>query len=322
MRLVRHWRTLFLLLPVWMMVGCLPAPEEPLRLGTNVWPGYEPLYLARERGDLSDDQVALVELLSASEVMRAYRNGAIDAAALTLDEVISLRADGLRPVVVQVTDISEGADVILVRQGVERMQDLRGKRVGVEATALGMYMLSRALRLSGMTLKDVDIVHMEVNEHRKAWLSGRVDAVVTFEPVRHQLLEEGAVILFDSSMIPGEIVDLLVVRESLLKPRRKQIQHLITAWYRALERLEHSPDTEARIMAARQGGSGEDVLNSLKQLKLPDRNESAVFLQGDPPGLEQQAERLAQLMLEQGLLQQQPDLKGLVRDYSDHEADH
>ena len=322
MRLVKHWRTL-LLLPVWMMVGCLPVPEEPLRLGTNVWPGYEPLYLARERGDLSDDQVALVELLSASEVMRAYRNGAIDAAALTLDEVISLRADGLRPVVVQVTDISDGADVILVRQGVERMQDLRGKRVGIEATALGMYMLSRALRLSGMTLEDVDIVHMEVNEHRKAWLSGRVDAVVTFEPVRHQLLEEGAVVLFDSSMIPGEIVDLLVVRESLLKSRRKQIQHLITAWHRALERLEHSPGKEARIMAARLGGSGEDVLNSLKQLKFPNRSESAVFMHGDPSGLEQQAERLAQLMLEQGLLRQRPDLNGLVyRDSSDHETDH
>src|SRR5690554_1162347 len=159
MWLLKLRRTLLLLLPAWVLAGCLSAPEEPLRLGTNVWPGYEPLYLAREQGDLSAGQVALVELLSASEVMRAYRNGAIDAAALTLDEVISLRAAGLRPVVVQVTNISAGADVILVRQNVERMQDLRGKRVGVEATALGMYMLTRALALNGMTLEDVHIVH-------------------------------------------------------------------------------------------------------------------------------------------------------------------
>lgn len=319
MWLLKLRRTLLLLLPAWVLAGCLSAPEEPLRLGTNVWPGYEPLYLAREQGDLSAGQVALVELLSASEVMRAYRNGAIDAAALTLDEVISLRAAGLRPVVVQVTNISAGADVILVRQNVERMQDLRGKRVGVEATALGMYMLTRALALNGMTLEDVHIVHMEVNEHRNAWLSGQVDAVVTFEPVRRQLLDEGAVILFDSSMIPGEIVDLLVVRESLLESRQEQIHHLITAWNRALERLEQSPKESARIMAARLGGSEKDVLSSLQQLELPVRP----LTQDDVSWLQRQAERLALLMLEQGLLQQMPDLNGLVyRGYSEHETDH
>lgn len=324
MRPVRQLQAcLLLLVSLLMVTGCLSPPSPPLKLGTNLWPGYEPLYLAREQGYLSEDKVALVELLSASEVMRAYRNGAIDAAALTLDEVITLREAGLRPVIVQVADISNGADVILVRQGIARMQDLKGHRIGVEATALGAYMLSRALALHGMSVDDVEIVHLEVNEHREAWLKGQVDAVVTFEPVRQQLLSEGARILFDSSMIPGEVVDLLVVREELLKSHRRQIEHLIHAWHQAVSHLKTSPEQAAQVMTARLGGSVEDVLNSLEYLDLPGTDMSAELMQGAPAELEQQARRLAESMLDQGLLRQLPDLTGLVyRHYPSHEADH
>jgi len=320
MRLKRRLRILCLLLITLVVsAGCLSPPPSPIKLGTNLWPGYEPLYLAREQGYLSEDSVALVELLSASEVMRAYRNGAIDAAALTLDEVISLREAGLRPVIVQVADISNGADVILARPGIERLQDLRGKRVGVEATALGAYMLSRALALHGMSAVDVEIVHLEVNEHHDAWQKGQVDAVVTFEPVRQQLLAQGAVILFDSSMIPGEVVDLLVVREALLKSHRRQIHHLIDAWHRALEHMRQSPEQAAQVMTARLGGSVTEVLSSLQQLELPGSKRSSALMNGKPSELQRQADALAKLMLEQGLIQQLPDLSGLV--YADYPSD-
>ncbi|MEO8040925.1 MAG: hypothetical protein ABI794_19310, partial [Betaproteobacteria bacterium] len=60
------------------MTGCGRDPEPVLRIGTNVWIGSEPLYLARELGHLKPDAVQLVEYPSASEVLRAFRNQAID----------------------------------------------------------------------------------------------------------------------------------------------------------------------------------------------------------------------------------------------------
>ena len=67
------------------------AYESPILLGTNVWPGYEPLYLARSLGYWDDSSVKLVEYSSASQVIRAFRNDAIHIAALTLDEVLLLK---------------------------------------------------------------------------------------------------------------------------------------------------------------------------------------------------------------------------------------
>lgn len=295
-----------------LQVGCLSAPAPVLKLGTNLWPGYEPLYLARERGLLDADKVTLVELLSASEVMRAFRNGAIDAAALTLDEVIVLREVGLKPVIVQVTDVSAGADVILAHPGINEMTDLRGRKIGVEATALGAYMLSRALSLNNMTLADLDVVPLEANEHSQAFLQHRVDAVVTFEPVRRQLLEAGAVQLFDSGMIPGEIVDVLVVREGLLDSHHRQIQHLIQVWHQSLALIQAQPEQSAHDMTSRLGLTPNEVLGSLSQLEMPGWESSNEMMAGPSSPLVQQARKLADIMHHNRLIDEVPDLEGLV----------
>ena len=93
------------------------SPTTPLRIGTNVWIGSEPLYLARELGQLDPAAVQLVEYPSASEVLRAFRNQAIDGMVISLDELFGLAVDGLQPRVVLVVDVSHGADVVVGRPG-------------------------------------------------------------------------------------------------------------------------------------------------------------------------------------------------------------
>ena len=86
-----------------------------MHIGTNVWPGYEPLYLARELGYFDDQPIHLVEHAAATEVIRAFRNGTIDAAALTLDEVLLLAQHGQNPRIVLVMDFSQGGDTLIVQ---------------------------------------------------------------------------------------------------------------------------------------------------------------------------------------------------------------
>src|SRR5690348_1947810 len=86
------------------LAGCVPEPENALRIGTNVWVGSEPLYLARELGYLDAHSVQLVEYPSASEVLRAYRNQAIDGMVISLDELFGLAVDGLQPRIILVVD--------------------------------------------------------------------------------------------------------------------------------------------------------------------------------------------------------------------------
>lgn len=273
-----------------------------MRVGTNVWPGYEPLYLARDLGYYPDGAVRLVEYASATEVIQAYRNHAIDAAALTLDEVLQLVQDGHRPHVVAVLDYSDGADALLATRGVRNLAGLRDKRVGVENTAVGAYLLARALQAARLPRSAIRVVPLEIQEHELAFVSGTVDAVVTFEPVRSRLLQRGAHVLFDSRRIPGEILDVLVIRDDIIETRTRESRQLVDGWRRAVLYLRNEPQDAARRMAPRLGMNTGEFLAALNGLRLPDLDENRRLLNGREPALRTPAQRLAEVMLAERLL--------------------
>lgn len=307
-------RRLLLAAGAGLLTACSPqAPlQEPLRLATNEWPGYEPLHLARERGLLDGLPLRLYELPSSSEVLRALRNGALDGAALTADEALSLLADGVAVRIALVLDISHGGDALLARPDIRRLADLKGRRVGVENQALGAYMLTRALAQAGLLPGDVFIVPLTVDTHVNAYVAGAVDAVVTFEPVLSRLQELGAHPLFSSREIPGEIFDVLAIREEAFQRHRKTLQGLSRAWFAILDELQRAPAATAAALGRRSQISGRDMEQALEGLVLPDRAENHRLLSGPDPAVAAPLRRLAATMQERQLLPQQADPSRLL----------
>ena len=170
-----------LILIPWILIlvmGCSVDDGRPLRVATNLWPGYEPLYLAQYLGAF-DKEVEVIQLSSATEVMRALAQGNLDVAALTLDEVISLMASGSDLELILVLDYSRGGDAIVTLQ--QDVESLNGLRVGLEKTALGAIVLTEALTQQGIPADRVKPVNVSPDEHENALRNGLVDAVVTFE---------------------------------------------------------------------------------------------------------------------------------------------
>jgi NitT/TauT family transport system substrate-binding protein len=300
------------LLPLVALCGCSSEPQGALRIGTNVWIGSEPLYLARDLGRLDPSRVQLVEYPSASEVLRAFRNMAIDGMVVTFDELLTLAADGFEPRIVLVVDVSNGADAVVGRPGMKTMRDLAGKAVAVESGALGAFMLSRALALGGMRAGDVEVVHLESNEQPAAFERGLVDGAVTFDPYRAQMLRAGAQTLFDSTRIPGEIVDLLAVRAGAIGERPQALAALLGGWFAALDNMRDDPLDAARRMGIRQQTGAEQFLRAQRGLHVPSRDENLRMLGGGQPELAVTGRRLRTLMLEAGLLHTSVDIERLL----------
>lgn len=258
----------------------------PLRVGTNVWPGYEPLYLARAEGHLPESEVKLVQFRSATQVMNALRTESIEAGAVTLDEAISLAAGGLDLTIVRALDTSSGADAIVCNADIGSMAELAGKRVGVENSALGAYMLLRALELSGLDLSQIHVIPLDPGGQATAMEKNEADAVVCFEPVRGNLLRSGAKELFNSTMIPGEIVDLLVVRTAVLNRFSTAISNMQAAWTMSLASIEADAPKAYAIMGRRLGLDGEKARESFQGLTLLDCEQNAKLFQPGGAGRE------------------------------------
>lgn len=274
-----------------------------MRVGANPWPGYQPLFLAQELGYFGGAAIRLVEYPSATQVLRAYRNGVLEAACLTLDELLLLESQqGLAPRIVAVMDVSNGADALLARPPLTRLADLKGRRLGVEDTALGAFMLVRVLERAGIARSDLELHSLEVNEHERAFLEGRVDAVITFEPVRTKLMTREARILFDSSEIPGEIVDVLGVKREHLSSQPEQAALLLRGFFRALDYMKAHPEDAARRMAVRQGVTPQEFQASLRGLHLPDLKANLALMQGPSASLPVAGQALAEVMVQRKLI--------------------
>jgi NitT/TauT family transport system substrate-binding protein len=259
-------------------MSCSENKIQLLKVGTTLWPGYEPLYLGREKGYVNRDKFHLVEYLSASQVIQAFRNNAIDVAALTMDEVLILASEGFEPVVILVLDSSYGGDAIISNAKYQSLSELKGRKIGYESSALGAYFLSRALNKNNLTKQDIVLVPMNVNETERAIKSGKVDAVVTFEPARTRLVESGYREIFSSRDIPDEIVDVLVVRNSLLDKRRESLKSLVKNWFLSLEYFSKNRSESLGIMNKRLKLSDTGLLTAFDGIVFPSRNENIKLL--------------------------------------------
>jgi NitT/TauT family transport system substrate-binding protein len=302
----------FIVVVLFCYGGCHQAPPTAFRIGTNVWPGYEPFYLAQAQGYYKDLNVRLVEYPSASEVFRAFKNGNLEAAALTLDEVVYLCRSSTDIKIALVMDVSHGGDVIIAKEGIENVEDLHGKRVAVESNALGAYFTSRALEMHGMRPEDISVVHIEVSGHEEAFLQDRVDAAVTFEPVRTKLLAAGGKEIFSSREIPGEIVDVLVVHEEAVAGHRHTFKKVIKGWFKALDDLEKKPQEAAGIMAKRLKIMPDEVLASYDGLILPDADENNRMLDETSGTLYRNLSNLSSIMMKYNLLEGEPSCEHLL----------
>jgi len=286
--------------------GCLEPVEERLRIGVNAWPPFDLLYLAREKGFLRDAgvEVDLVDFSSYTGILRSYHQGHIDAFFATLNEALIVDNFQEPLAVVLVADYSYGGDALVVSDGIAKLQDLRGRKVAYEESALGSYVLERALSLGGLEEKDVTALNRLPEEGEWAFKGGNVDAVITYQPALGRLLRlPGARVLFSSRDLPGEIVDVLVVRRSLLEDRGDEIRGVLRGWFRAVELLQQSPGEAAPSMAARERMSDEELLASLEGAHIPDLEENRRLLgsPGAPGTLHATAERLGEFLVRRGL---------------------
>ena len=295
-----------------LTTSCSYEPQAPFRVGSNLWPGYEPLSLARDLGLFAGSDIRLVELPNASEVIQALRNGMLEAAALTLDETLTIVQDDYDLKIVLVMDYSKGGDALLAAPGIGDLSELRGKRVGVENTAVGAIVLDAALQRAGLTMADVDLVSTTVDEHVNAFRTGLVDAIVTFEPVRSQLLESGARSLFDSATIPGRIVDVLAVRGEAAELNSDTLRRLVRGYFTAIEYQKNHRRDASRRASARMRLPEEKVTqiyNGLNQLSL---DENQRLLRAPAKEFQSTTRRLVELMSARQMLHRMPAIGNLA----------
>lgn len=279
------------------LTACTWLDDAPVTVAAHVWVGYQPMFLARDHGWLKPDKVTLLETRSAAESLQAVRSGKALAAAVTLDELLTARADGLALTAVLVFNTSMGADMLLAEAGMTALSQLKGQRIALEHSSVAEIMLAEILREAGLKQSDVHLLRTPAADHPNVWHRHAADAFITYEPVASQLLARGLVRLFDSRQIADTIVDVLAFHSDALKAAHAEaIRHLLLCHFQALDSLVRNPQDAAYRLSPRLALPASDVLKAFKGLVLPSLVVNHSMLAGDNPQLLSTARRVAEIL--------------------------
>ena len=293
---------------------------EPIVIGYSNWAGWWPWAIAEEEGLFAKNN-ANVELKwfdGYLESMEAFAAGKLDGNCQTLNDTISFAADAVNgEVVILVNDNSAGNDKIIVTEEINKIEDLKGKKVAVEEGVVDDFMLTLALEEKGMKRDDVQIVPLESGAAAAAFAAGQTDAVGTYAPYWLTALKrEGSKELISSKDYPGSIPDLLVASQKLVDEKPEQAQALVNTWFDVLDFMEKNPQKADEIMAARADVTTEELqlLKEGTKIFTIEENLEAFSLGDSMKHMPFAAKKMAEFMVSVNFIPKAPDLTKIFDD--------
>ena len=297
------------------------APEgEAIVIGYSNWAGWWPWAIAEEEGLFAKNNVN-VEMKwfdGYLESMEALAAGQLDGNCQTLNDTISFAANAVNgEVAVLVNDNSAGNDKIIVAEGIDTIEDLKGKKVAVEEGVVNDFLLTLALESKGMKRSDVEIVPLETGAAAAAFAAGQVDAVGAFAPFWLTALKrEGSKELISSAEFPGAIPDLLVVTQKLIDEQPDKVQSIVNTWFDVLDFMVRNPERSDKIMAERAGVNLEELQlfkEGTRMFTLEDN--LTAFSDGDTmEHMPFAAKQMADFMVSVDFIPEAPDLTKILDD--------
>ncbi len=178
-------------------------------------------------------------------------NGGVDLAALSVDRLAQW-ADSLRdaaPRTVLMLGRSRGQDA-LAGVGMERLADLRAKRLGAYFQGSAYYFALWALSRGGLSLQDVKWVSLSSSlEAGAALREGRADAVAGLTgDVELAARDRGGKVLATSADAPHLIATVLVTRGEFAARYPDAIRRMIRAILDGASNVARDPNEGARLL--------------------------------------------------------------------------
>jgi NitT/TauT family transport system substrate-binding protein len=268
------------------------AERAQCTIAWSHYTGWEPLDymkssgILKKWGDKYNVDLDITPPMDYVESMNQYTAKQFCAVAVTnMDALTIPAASGADSTFIVVGDYSDGNDGILIKSAKPAsIKDLVGKQAALVENTVSHYLLLRALETSGVLQEQVKIVNTSDADIGNVFATGGDQTVVvTWNPILMSARNvKGAQLLFDSSKIPGEIIDGLIVHTNTPDSVKKA---LVGAWFETMKIMSESGTPANReaisVMAQSAGGSEGEFLAQLKTTRMFYRPEDAVAFAGN-----------------------------------------
>lgn len=249
------------------------AKKKDFKVAWTIYVGWMPWDYATQKGiikkwaDKYGINIEVVQINDYIESINQYTAGQFDAGTMTnMDALTIPAAGGVDSTALIIGDYSNGNDAIVLKQG-KTLKDIKGQKVNLVELSVSHYTLARALESVGLSERDITVVNTSDADIVAAYHSPDVTAVTLWNPQLSEVMKDPkATKVFDSTQIPGEILDMMVVNTQTLKDNPAFGKALVGAWFETMA-LMSKDDKQAEEAKAYMGkASGTDLAGYEHQL--------------------------------------------------------
>lgn len=264
-----------------LSLSSLTHAADSFKVCWSIYVGWMPWAYGAEQGivkkwgDKYGIDIDVVQINDYIESINQYSAGEFDACTMTnMDALTIPAAGGVDSTALVVGDFSNGNDGIVLK-GKSSVADLKGQNVNLVELSVSHYLLARALESEGLSEKDLTVVNTSDADMVAVYGTDDVTAVATWNPLLSEIEGmPGSTKVFDSSQIPGEIIDLLVINTETLKANPKLGKALVGAWYEIMGLMSGADGSAAKSYMAEASGTDlagyEAQLASTEMFYTPD----------------------------------------------------
>ena len=198
------------------MPAAQAAPKKEFNIAWSIYVGWMPWPYADQAGivkkwaDKYGITLKITQINDYVESINQYTAGKFDGVTVTnMDALTIPAAGGVDTTALIVGDYSNGNDGVILK-GARNLTDIKGQNVNLVEFSLSHYLLARALSSVGLAEKDIKTINTSDADIVSAYKAADTTALVTWNPQLSEIkAEPTAHLVFDSSKIPGEIIDTL-----------------------------------------------------------------------------------------------------------------
>lgn len=284
-------------------------------VGWMPWDYGENAGIVKKWADKYGIEIEVVQLNDYVESINQYTAGGFDGCVMTnMDALTIPAAGGVDSAALIVGDFSNGNDGIILKDKTD-LATIKGQSINLVELSVSHYLLARALEGIGASEKDVKIVNTSDADIVSAAASRDVTAIVTWNPQLSEILKTpNTHKVFDSSKVPGEIIDLLVVNSATLAANPAFGKALVGAWYEILTVMKQQDEAGKAARTAMAKASGTDLAGFDSQLATTKMfwtpAEAVGFTQG--PDLQKTMAHVAKFSFDHGLLGEGASSAGFI----------
>jgi NitT/TauT family transport system substrate-binding protein len=247
--------------------------KDNFKVCWSIYVGWMPWGYAAEKnivkkwGKKYGINIDVVQINDYVESINQYTAGQFDACAMTnMDALTIPAAGGVDSTALIVGDFSNGNDGIVLK-GKDKLADIKGQNVNLVELSVSHYLLARGLQSIGMKESDVNVVNTSDADMVAAYSTPGVTSVVTWNPLLSTIKAmPNSHEVFNSSQIPGEIIDLMVVNTKTLAKNPALGKALTGAWYEMMHLMQEHNAASKAAKESMAKASGTDLKGFNSQL--------------------------------------------------------